>query len=124
MSRTERQCRSAKDDRISSVQTIRFSTFTYCGVDMFGPSLIKQRGNEVKRNGETFRCMGSRGVHIEIIHSLDTDSFVQALRRVIGRRGNIKHVTNIKVEREIYVLVMLCYCAKLTCVEISGQWPR
>ena len=34
--------------------------------------------------------MGSRAVHIEITHSFDTDSFIQALRRVIARRGNIK----------------------------------
>ena len=29
-------------------------------------------------------------MHIEITHSFDTDSFIQALRRVIARRGNIK----------------------------------
>ena len=29
-------------------------------------------------------------MHIEITHSLVTDSFIQALRRVIARRGNIK----------------------------------
>ena len=34
--------------------------------------------------------MASRTVHIEITCSLDSDSFKQALRRVITRRGNIK----------------------------------
>ena len=29
-------------------------------------------------------------MHIEINHSLDTDSFIQALRRVTVRRGDIK----------------------------------
>ena len=29
-------------------------------------------------------------MHIEITHSLNSDSFIQALRRVIARRGNIK----------------------------------
>ena len=33
-------------------------TFTYCGVDMFGPFLIKQRRNEVKCYGAMFTCMG------------------------------------------------------------------
>ena len=57
---------------------------------MFGPFLIKQDRNEVKHYGTMFTCMGSRAVHIEINQSLDTDSFTQALRRVIARRGNIK----------------------------------
>ena len=49
---------------------------TYCEVDMFGPFLIKQCRNEVK-HGAMFTCMGSRAVHIEITHHLDTDSFFQ-----------------------------------------------
>ena len=62
----------------------------YCRVSMFGPFLIKQRRNEVKRYGAMFTCMGNRAVQIEITQSLDTDSFIQALRRVNARRGNIK----------------------------------
>ena len=45
--------------------------FTYCGVKMFGPFLIKQDRNEVKHYSTMFTCMGSRAVHIEINHSLD-----------------------------------------------------
>ena len=63
--------------------------FTYCGVDMFGPFVIKQRRNEIKRYGTMFTCMTSRAVHFEITHSLNSDSFIQALRQVITRRGNI-----------------------------------
>ena len=37
-----------------------------------------------------FRCMASRAVHIEITLSLNCDSFIQALRRVIARRGYIR----------------------------------
>jgi len=36
--------------------------------------------------------MTIRAVHIEVTHSLDTDSFVQALRRFIGRRGKPEQV--------------------------------
>ena len=36
--------------------------------------------------------MSCRAVHIEITHSLDTDSFILALRRLIARRGNIKTI--------------------------------
>ena len=34
--------------------------------------------------------MANRAVQIEITHSLNSNSFIQALRRVIARRGNIK----------------------------------
>ena len=54
--------------------------FTYCGVDMLGPFMIKQRRNEIKRYGAMFTCMVSRAVHIKITHSLNSDSFIQALR--------------------------------------------
>ena len=64
--------------------------FTYCGVDMFGPFVIKQQRNEIKHYGATFMCMASRAVHIEITHSLNSDTFIQALRPVIACRGNIK----------------------------------
>ena len=64
--------------------------FTYCEVDMFGSFLIKQRRNEIKRCAAMFTCMTSRAVHIGITHSLNSDSFKQALRRAIACRGNIK----------------------------------
>ena len=64
--------------------------FTYCGVDMFGPFVIKQQRNEIQRYGAMFTCIASRAVHIEITHSLNSDSFIQALRPVIACRGNIK----------------------------------
>ena len=57
---------------------------------MFAPFVIKQHRNEIKRYETMFTCMTSRAVHIEIIHSLDSDSFIQALRQVIACRENIK----------------------------------
>ena len=63
--------------------------FTYCGVDLFGPFLIKNGRKEMKRYGVMFTCLCSRAVHIEVAHSLDTDSFILSLRRFIGSRGNI-----------------------------------
>ena len=59
---------------------------------MLGPFVIKQRRNEIKRHGygAMFTCMASQAVHIEITHSLNSEPFRQALRRVIARRGNIK----------------------------------
>ena len=61
--------------------------FSSKGVDYFGPILVKQRRSIVKRYGCVFTCLTMRGVHIEIANSLDTDSFINALRRFIARRG-------------------------------------
>ena len=61
--------------------------FTYCAVDYFGPWMVKEKRKELKRSGVLFTCMASRAIHLEVAHSLDTDSFVNALRRFICRRG-------------------------------------
>ena len=57
---------------------------------MFGPFLIKEGRKELKRYGALFTCLASRTVHIECTCSTDTDSFIQALRWFIARRGNIR----------------------------------
>ena len=77
---------------LPSSRLVEVPPFTYCGVEMFCPFIIKKRRNEVKQYGAMFTCMNSRAVHIEVAHSLDTDSFIQALRRIIARRGNIRTI--------------------------------
>ena len=64
--------------------------FTYVGTDMFGPFTIKERRSELKRYGIIFICLSSRAVHLESVNAMDTDSFIQCLRRFIGRRGNFR----------------------------------
>jgi len=66
--------------------------FTYCAVDYFGPFYIKERRSVLKRYGVVFTCMASRAVHLETANSMDTDSFINALRRFIAVRGPIRQL--------------------------------
>ena len=59
--------------------------FTYCGVDYFGPFRIKEGRKELKRYGVLFTCLSSRAVHIKAANSLETNSFLNALRHFIAR---------------------------------------
>ena len=63
--------------------------FTHCRVDMFGPIAVKQRRSTVKWYGAMFTCMASRAVHVEVLFSLDTDSFILALQRLVAYREEI-----------------------------------
>ena len=52
-------------------RTIDEPRFTNCGVDMFGPFLIKEGRKELKRYGALFTCLSSRAVHTECTCSLE-----------------------------------------------------
>jgi len=75
------------EDRLESTPP-----FTYCAVDYFGPFVVKESRKELKRYGVLFTCMASRAIHLEIANSLETDSFINALRRFISRRGPIRQL--------------------------------
>ena len=66
--------------------------FTNVGFDVFGPWTVhtrKTRGGlaNSKRWGLVFTCLYSRAVHIEVLESMDTSSFICALRRFFALRG-------------------------------------
>jgi hypothetical protein len=63
--------------------------FTFTGVDFFGPFIIKDGRKQLKRYGALFTCLVSRAIHIESSNSLNTDSFINTLRRFLARRGPI-----------------------------------
>ena len=48
--------------------------FTHCGVNIFGPFLIKDRRNTMKRYGALFTYLASCAIHIEMIKNMDTGS--------------------------------------------------
>ena len=66
--------------------------FTAVGVDFFGPFQVRRSRSLVKRYGVIFTCLNVHPVHIEVAHSLDTDSFILALRRFIARRGQVQEI--------------------------------
>ena len=66
--------------------------FTNVGVDYFGPFGVKRGRSVVKRYGVIFTCLATRAIHLEMASSLDTDSFIHALRRFIARRGQVKEL--------------------------------
>ena len=66
--------------------------FTYCAVDYFGPWFIKEGRKELKRYGVLFTCMASRAIHLEVAHTLETDSFLNAYRRFVCRRGPVREI--------------------------------
>ena len=68
-------------------QLIKEPPFSYCGVDMFGPFLVKEGQKMHKHYGVTFTCLCSCAVHIETMNSIATVSFIHTL---ISRRGNIR----------------------------------
>ncbi|XP_064627989.1 uncharacterized protein LOC135487823 [Lineus longissimus] len=61
--------------------------FTCTGVDYFGPFEVKRGRSVVERWGVMFTCLVVRAVHIEVADSLDTSSYINALRRFLAHRG-------------------------------------
>ncbi|XP_055615090.1 uncharacterized protein LOC129761395 [Toxorhynchites rutilus septentrionalis] len=61
--------------------------FTYVGIDYFGPISVKRSRSLVKRWVALFTCLTVRAIHLEIVHSLTTESCKMAIRRFIAYRG-------------------------------------
>ena len=66
--------------------------FSYCGIDCFGPFVVKEGRREIKRYGLIITCMSSRAVHIETLDDMTTDCFIKALRCLIAVRGSVRQL--------------------------------
>lgn len=51
--------------------------------------MIREGRKDRKRYGVLFTCVASRAVHVEVATTLETDSFSNAFRRFVSRRGPI-----------------------------------
>ncbi|XP_062558096.1 uncharacterized protein LOC134222969 [Armigeres subalbatus] len=78
--------------RMAPLPPARMATFTrpftYVGLDFFGPFTIKVGRSDSKRWIALFTCMTTRAVHVEVAHSLSTESCIKCIRRFVCRRGS------------------------------------
>ena len=77
---------------LPSVRVNEAPPFTHCGLDCFGPFIVKDGRKESKRYGLIVTCMASRAVHIELLEDMTTDSFINAVRTVVAIRGPIQTI--------------------------------
>ncbi|XP_042887116.1 uncharacterized protein LOC122262947 [Penaeus japonicus] len=78
----QQQMADLPENRVSPNQ----SPFT-TAVECFGPFHTTRTRFQVKPYGVIFICLTVRAVHVQVAESLFTDSFTNALRRFIARRG-------------------------------------
>ncbi|XP_058449178.1 uncharacterized protein LOC131429147 [Malaya genurostris] len=62
--------------------------FSFVGLDYFGPIAVKVGRSLVKRWIALFTCLTVRAIHLEVVHSLSTESCKMAIRRFLVRRGS------------------------------------
>lgn len=61
--------------------------FTYVGMDYFGPIQVKYGRRLEKHWVCMFSCLSIRAIHMEIVHSLTTNSCIMAIQRFVNIRG-------------------------------------
>ena len=66
-----------------------FPPFLCVRLDYFGPFAVKWLRKAGKRLCCLFTCLVNRAVHIEVVHTLENDSYIMALHRMISRRGKL-----------------------------------
>ena len=102
VSRQLRQCtvcrklrgptQTQKISNLPEERLIAAPPFTYTGMDVFGPWYIRDGRKEVKRWELIFICLCSRAVHLETLNSMETDAFINALRRFTNRKGKVREI--------------------------------
>ncbi|XP_058803620.1 uncharacterized protein LOC131671301 [Phymastichus coffea] len=60
--------------------------FTHCGIDYFGPMIVKIGRRCEKRWGVLFTCMTIRAIYLEIANSLTASSAIMSIQRFANRR--------------------------------------
>ena len=66
--------------------------FKICGVDYLGPLRYRQNRSECKAWGLLFSCLCTRCIHVELVTSLDLNSFLLAFTRFTNLRGSVETI--------------------------------
>ncbi|XP_048855417.1 uncharacterized protein LOC125723046 [Brienomyrus brachyistius] len=136
---TCRKLRGRQQEQImSELPEDRLSTdppFIHAGLDVFGAwpvTVRKTRGGQAdaKRWAVIFTCMSTRAIHIEVVESMDTSSFINTLRRFFAIRGAVKLLRSdcgsnfASACKELQIDKQGCYNSKLNSfLEDSGcKW--
>ena len=75
--------------KIDALKHHHLLTVKWICLDLF---VIRERRSDLKRYCALFTCFASRAAHIEVANAMDTDYFIQALRRFIARRGAVRSI--------------------------------
>ncbi len=130
---TCRKCQApAVEQKMASLPSDRTTPgkppFSFTGVDCFGLFEVRHGRTRAKRYGVIFTCMTTRAIHIEIANSLDTESFINALRRFIARRGQPGEMRSdnggnfVKGEKELRQEIKKWNEARISLVQRSVKW--
>lgn len=68
--------------------------FFHTFVDLFGPIKVKERRSQVKRWGVIFTCSTVRAVYLDVVETLETDSFLSCFFRFGTKRGYPRTLTS------------------------------
>ena len=106
-------------------QLIEEPPFSYCGLDMFGPFMVKECRKIFKLYSAMFICLCSRAIQIETTNSMTADSFILALKRLISRKGNIRIIrsdnsSNLELKKAFSEIEKKKVNDFL--IEIGGEW--
>ncbi|XP_058827235.1 uncharacterized protein LOC131687200 [Topomyia yanbarensis] len=93
-----RDCQRCKNERVQPIPpamgdlpTARLAAYTrpfsFVGIDYFGPMSVVVGKRVEKRWGVLITCLTTRAIHLEIAHSLSTNSCILAIKNFIARRG-------------------------------------
>ncbi|XGW22020.1 hypothetical protein V3C99_004742, partial [Haemonchus contortus] len=74
-------------------RVIRCRPFQHTGLDFFDLPSCTENNEKFKLYGCIFTCTVTRLIHLEVVRSMNTNEFINALRRFIARRGLPESIT-------------------------------
>uniref|UniRef100_A0A7I5ED04 CCHC-type domain-containing protein n=1 Tax=Haemonchus contortus TaxID=6289 RepID=A0A7I5ED04_HAECO len=74
-------------------RVVKCRPFQNTGLDFFDLPSCREDGKVIKLYGCIFTCTVTRLIHIEVVRSMATEEFINALRRFIARRGLPQSIT-------------------------------